>query len=118
MKQLKTLCAAIAALACLAIAAAAATYSVAEIKSAAPQGIAGIGVGLAKYCHVQGALPATATVAVSRISGVVTTAVASVVCTDGAGAGAATANMYLIAGDYLVQSGATNTPTVRLIYEE
>ena len=118
MKQLKTLCAAIAALACLAIAAAAATYSVAEIKSTAPQGIAGIGVGLAKYCHVQGALPATATVTVSRISGVVTTAVAAVECTDGAGAGTATANMYLIAGDYLVQSGATNTPTVRLIYEE
>ena len=48
----------------------------------------------------------------------VTTAVAAVECTDGAGAAAATANMYLIAGDYLVQSGATNTPTVRLIYEE
>ena len=118
MKHLKIICAAAAAIAVLAFAAAAAAYSVAELKSTAPQGIAGIGVGLAKYCHVQGALPATATVTVSRISGVVTTAVAAVECTDGAGAAAATANMYLIAGDYLIQSGATNTPTVRLIYEE
>jgi hypothetical protein len=105
-------------LGCLGVAAFAATYSVVELKSATAQNLAGVDVGLCKYLNVSGALPATTTVTVSRISGVVTTAVAAVVCTGGNGAGAATANMYLIAGDKLIRSGASNTPTVRLIIEE
>ncbi len=96
----------------------AATYSVVEVKSTTPQGLAGVGVALATYAEVSGALPATATVVVSRISGAVTSTVASVTCTGGNGAAAAESNLYLVAGDYLLQSGATNTPTVRLIVTE
>lgn len=118
MKSAKiTIAAAILALAWIG-AAIAASYTVIEIKSRGPQDIAGIGVGLAKLVEVQGALPANATVKVSRISGVVTTTVATVACTGGHGTAAACSNVYLVAGDRLLQSGATNAPLTRLIVEE
>jgi hypothetical protein len=112
MKKLLTVA---AAAICIVTAALAATYTVVEVKSTGRQALAGVGVGLATYCEVYGALPATATVAVSRISGVVTSTVATVVCTGGVGAGAASSNVYMIAGDYVLATGATNAPTVRLI---
>lgn len=115
----KTLFAAFAAVFALTLAVWAATYKVIEIKSTSRQAVAGMGVVLAKYVDVSGALPGNATVVVSRVSGVATTAVATVACTAGKGAAAATANIYLIDGDYLyyTRGHATNYPTARLIVE-
>jgi hypothetical protein len=97
----------------------AATYSVVEVKGASTsrQRVAGVAVAKAAYVEVTGALPAASTVTVQRISGTYTTTVATVTCTAGRGAAAATANTYLLTGDYLRQTGATNAPTSRVICE-
>lgn len=118
MKKISFLLIATAAITLVAISVYAASYSLIEIKSTKPQAVgAGAGVSLLKYVEVIGALPATATVTVSRISGTVTSTVATVACTSGNGGGAAIANSYIAAGDSLLQSGATNVPQVRIITE-
>lgn len=118
MKKYITIVGALLVLCTLAMAA---TYGLIEIKSAAtPQAVAGIGVGLTKYVDVTGVTPGNATVTVSRISGTSTSTIATVACTAGKGAAAATANTYLVVGDYVyyTKGHATSTPTVRIVIEE
>lgn len=101
-----------------AIIAGAANYNVAEIQTRGTQKIVGITVAKAAFAEARGVLPAAATVTISRVSGVYTTTVATVVCTAGVGTAVAVSNSYLIAGDSLTQSGATNAaPVIRLIME-
>lgn len=100
-----------------AVAVAASSYSVVDMSNRSTQNADAVGVVLVKAGEVSGALPATATVTVSRVYGSVTTAVFTVACTAGKGATTAIANSYLVKGDKLIRSGTTNNPYVRLIVE-
>lgn len=110
--------AAVAVLAMVAaVAVAASSYSVVDMSTRSTQNADSVGVVKILSGEVSGALPATATVTVSRVYGSVTTAVFVVACTAGKGATTAVANSYLVRGDKLVRSGTSNNPSVRLIVE-
>lgn len=113
------------ALACVVIvgaAFAAASYSVLSLSETGVTPVVGIGVGKIAAIQIEGAVPDTGTVVISRLSAddsvtnaLLTRTVVSGVFADNIGTGT---NIWLMAGDRLLRSGTvTNSCRVRLILD-